>query len=772
MSKFNILIFIVLAIGLGSCKDDYDPAGSLKPSLTARYLYPSQTEFNFYYADESSTSFYIESIETPWGFNAVPAWLSLSPSSGNSSQDVTLTASQNFSGDTPRTAIFYLAAKQSDWDFNLAMSASQVAATPSLYVEDTELNFGGGTESQTIKITSNCTWTAECEYSWVSLTADNSTDELTISVQPNPQTSYRTAYIYLYYSGYYSTLRITQSPSEVSASEATLTFGNEAGKYSLSITSQADWTTTTSDSWISVTPSSGSAGTTNVNIEVTPNTNTSERTGYISILTGSYKRLQIDIKQKGLYLESDCNSLTFSSGVESKTIQIESNTNWNITQKPNWLTLSAESGTGNASITATSTDNPNMTSRSGNIVISNPGLNLKQNISVTQNGKYFTLGSTLLQFTDKASSQNLKIESDAQWISILSDSWFSTSALNGKGNADITVTVEENKSTDERTGTITYQYCDKSANVNIHQLAKYITIDNNAFTFDSKGGNSTIELLTNEKWTATIENDTTWLSLSSKSGTGNANLTLTVKENASVNQRSTTILITPEYSQAIKIMVTQKPRYLTINTQSIMFFATGGTSEVVQIDTDGSYEITGSDSWFTINNLENNTFSVFASQNTSENMRQGTITIKLTGLTEGSLSIELPVIQAGNGGSFIFNGFEEDNNWNDMTGDGALSITITGYTSDKNWNDQVKATITINVSGYTTDHDYNIHDKSNGKVSINIYGTDTDWNNYISGSGNIDGGSGYNNDSNWNSDSTSTGNITLGGYNNDNNWNY
>ncbi len=770
MSKFNILIFITLAIGLGSCKDDFDPTGNLKPSLTARYLYSYRTEFNFYSAEESTDYFSIESIETPWTFTSTPSWLSLSPAQGNSSADITITASSNPSGDTPRTAIFYLASQLTDWNYNIAMSASQVAATPSLTIESTDLSFGGGAESQTIAITANCTWNAECSYSWVSLTANTDAGTLTISVEPNPNTSYRTAYAYLNYGSYYTTIYITQYPSEISASETTLTYGNEANKYTVSITSQADWTTTTSDSWISVTPSSGSAGTTSTDIEVTPNTSISERSGYVSIYTGSNKRLQISIKQKGLYLETNSTELDFTSGVQSKTFEIESNTNWTITQKPNWLTLSKESGTGSASITATTTDNPNTTSRSGYIVISNPGLDLTLNINVQQAGKYFTAGSSLLQFTDKASSQNLKIESDAQWLSILSDSWFSTSALNGQGDANITVTVEENKSTEERTGTISYQYCEKSTNVNIHQLAKYTTIDNNAFTFDSKGGSSVIEMLTNEKWTATIENDTTWLSLSSKSGTGNANLTLTVKDNASINKRSTSILITPEYSQAIRIMVTQNPRYLTVDAQSIMFFASGGTSDVVQINTDGSFEISSSDTWLTVNKLENNTFTVFATQNTSENMRQGSVIIRMTGLTEGSLSLELPIIQAGDGGSFIFNGFEDDNNWNDKTGDDALSIAIIGYTTDKNWNDHVKTKITINVSGYTTDHDYNIHDNSNGKVSINPYDIESNWNNHIPGSGNM-GGSGYDNDNNWNSDSTSTGNITIGGYNNDNNWN-
>lgn len=753
MSKFNILIFIALAIGVGSCKDDFDPTGNLKPSLTARYLYSYRTEFNFYNAEASTYNFTVESIETPWAFTSTPSWLSLSPAQGNSNADITITASSNPSGDTPRTAIFYLASQLNEWNYNIAMSASQVAATPSLTAESTDLSFGGGAESQTIAITSNCTWNAECSYSWVSLATDTEAGTLTISVEPNPNSSYRTAYAYLNYGSFYTTIYITQYPSEISASESTLTFGNEAGKYTVSIKSQADWTTTVSHSWISVTPSSGSAGTTNADIEVTPNTGIYERSGYVLIYTGGNRRLQISIKQKGLYLEADCNKLEFTSGIQSKTFEIESNIDWAITDKPNWLSLSKESGTGNTSITATTTDNPYTTSRSGYIVISKPGLDLKLNIKVQQAGKYFTAGSSLLQFTDKASSQNLKIESDAKWLSILSDSWFSTSALNGQGDADITVTVEENKTAEERTGSISYQYCEKSTNVNIHQLAKYATIDNKAFTFDSKGGSSVIELLTNEKWTATIENDTTWLSLSSKSGTGDANLTLTVKDNASINKRSTSILITPEYSQAIRIMVTQNPRYLTIDAQSIIFFATGGTSDVVQIDSDGSFEISNSDTWFTVNKLENNTFTVFATQNNSVNMRQGSVTIRMTGLTEGSFSIELPVIQAGE--SFIFNGFEEDNNWNDKIGDDALSVAIIRYTTDKNWNDHVNSKITINVSGYTTDHDYNKHDKSNGKVSINPYGIDSNWNNHNNGNGNI-GSFGYNDDIDWNNDSITT----------------
>lgn len=739
---------IILVLGFAGCKDDFDSNGNLEPSLSAHWLKPSQTNFDYYLSSAFSEIFTVESFETPWKFSDVADWITLTPSSGNASASVTLNAQENQNADNARTAIFYLQSNDPDWSYNRAMSVSQAKATPALSVNETYLSFGGSASQQTVNVTANCSWTTSCSDSWVTLSSDVASGKLNISVSANPQSTYRSSTIYISYGSNKSiSIRITQSPANITSSAYTLKYENVASKYDVTIDSEADWTCTVSDSWISVKPNNGKAGKTTISIEVAPNSSISSRNGYVAIKTGTTERLQIAIYQKGIYIESD-ESLTFTSIEESKKLSIRSNTSWTVTSKPNWLTLSKETGEGNGDITVTSSENPNTTSRSGEIVLGQTGLSIQCKVRVTQLGKSLSTDVSLLEFSDKASQMTFNLVSDAAWTSTQTVNWFTTTPTSGRGNATISVAAEENNTTEERTGTINYAFADKTSYVNVHQLAKYMTIDNQSFEFDSKGGSHIIELSTNDEWTAEIEHNVSWLKLSKSSGTGNAVITLTAEDNASVNTRSTTVVINTKYSQSIRILVSQKPRHLSVSTSSILFFANGGTSEIVTIYTDGTFEIKSDASWFTVNKGEGNTFTVYATKNSSDEMRRGKITITLTDLKEGSLALELTVSQAGEGGSFIINGYLEDKDWN-YVGGGSLTVTIKGYTSDKNWDESFGGTLTVKVAGYSTDQDWNINDRTSCRVSINTYGADSDWNNASKSTGNIKNTL-FTSDSNWN----------------------
>ncbi|MDE5902777.1 MAG: hypothetical protein K2H21_06125 [Muribaculaceae bacterium] len=737
-----------MILGLAGCKDDFDLNGNLEPSLSAYYLRPSETTFNSFSGAAFSKEFTVESFGTPWLFSDVVDWLTLTPSSGNATASVTLSVQENDDAENGRTSIFYLQSGDPDWSYNRAMSVSQEAATPSVSLDTTSLYFSGAASSQKVEVSANCIWSVQCFDNWVSLSPDVNSGILSVSVSANTLHTYRNSSIYINYgAGLSKIITVSQAPAEISSSASTLEYENAASKYDITINSESDWTAIVSDSWISVSPDHGDAGATSVSIEVTPNAAIASRNGYVAFYNGSNERLQIAIIQKGIYIEANEN-LAFTAARQSQPLHIHSNTDWTVTSKPNWLTLSKESGSGDDELTVTVEENPGTSSRSGEIVLSQPGLSIDYRVSVTQAGKSLSPDVTLLEFSDKEGQQTFNLVSDASWSSTQSADWFRATPSSGYGDATITVSVEANNTADERVGTILYNYGDQTASVNIHQMAKYLTVDNQSLQFVSKGGSHTIQLSTNEDWTAEIEQDTQWLKLSCTSGTGNSTIIITADDNASVNTRSATVIINPQYSQSIRILVSQKPRQLSVSTQSVMFFAAGGTSEVISIDCDGSFEIKSDSSWFTVNKESADTFTVYATKNTANEMRRGSIIISLTDLTEGSLSIKLPVIQAGEGASFIINGFTEDTDW-DTTVNGTLSIAVKGYTSDKNWDNDAGSTITITVTGYSTEHDWNINNQSGNSLSINPYGVEKNLDNSSNSNATFNNMN-YNSDSNWN----------------------
>lgn len=700
---FCVLSLLILLV-VGGCEDNIRDSGAYAPSLVPRYLAVSGERI-YYPAEGGTYQLYVESEDSPWKFEENPGWVTLSPISGSKSSDVEVSVDVNpYASD--RSSFFYLRSNTTDWNFERTMLVSQDKSSPYVSVEQTSYSFSGAQGSQTVAINSNCDWEATSSQSWLTLQVTQNGEGLILNVEENPSSNYRNATVSIKYeSQIYVTLTIEQFPAEISVSDEVLTFDNTASKYDMTITSESSWGSVVSADWIQLSPSQGGAGVTEVSIEVTPNESVNERTGYVAISTGSSERLQIEIIQKGLYLESE-ELVSLSARAESKTVMISSNLDWEVTDQPNWLEVSPLSGFGKKEITLTPTVNESLQPRSGLLILNSQGLDISCTINVIQEGKSLTPGSTLLQFDDKGGTQEFEIIADGDWTSTVSANWISASPLSGKGDATIKVTVEENMTDSDRTGTITYKFGEKLTEVTITQQSKYFDIDNNEFTFDSAGGSHIIDFSGNQKWSAELEGKPGWISMEPSTGEGESQIKIVAAPNKTLNDRTATLIIKPEYSQVIRISILQKGMYLKVSTSGLLFFAKGGESAIVEVDTDGEYSVSADVAWLSINQVSEKSFKVVAQENTSSDSRKGNVNLVLKGLSEGSYTLTIPVEQAPLGGTFIIEGFPTDGNWNNAS-KGSLSITVNGYTNDQNWNSDAKSSLTITVTEYSADKDWN-----------------------------------------------------------------
>lgn len=721
-------LIILLAVTLCGCKEEYNPSTTLQPSLTGRFLKVSQTTFNHLSSDSFKDEFSVDCSEASWKFNLASDWFTVSPTSGNSSSKISLEGKENSSTEA-RTEIFYLVSDDAGWNYQKSLSVSQGGLDASLTVEPTEVSFKGAGEKKNVLIIANCEWRAVCSQEWVALDVIDS-NELSISASPNPSDSYREAVVYVNYGENKTvSVAITQFPAEISASDAVLKFSNHASKYSIDVDSEIDWSAEASESWISVNPAYGSTGKTKVSIEVAPNATVNDREGYVAFKTGEYERFQIAIKQEGLFIEAD-SEITFRSSESSQNIEIKCNTDWEVLSSPDWLSFSLTKGNGNSTITVTASENKSSDSRKGTVEIGQKGLTLSCTVEVTQLGRTLETGQALLEFDDRGGVQTFELLSDGVWSSICSEDWFSATPVSGVGDDLISVSVEENTGENEREGKIIYTFGNQTSEVIVNQSGKYFNIDNDTFKFGSKGGSHTISLSTNEQWKAEITDDVDWVTLSAASGIGGAEITVTANDNPSVNSRSAEILITPENSQAVKITITQSARYLRVSAENITFFSDGGTSSFISIDTDGEYEISSDASWFDINQENESGFTVSTNAYKLPETREGKITIFLTDLEEGSLSLEIPVIQIGEGCSFVLDGYSEDDDWNDF-GNTTISFSIDGYSVDQDWNTKYQSKIIINITGYKEEENWNTKEEENFDFSKDDFSSEEDWNDKI-----------------------------------------
>lgn len=643
----RLFVFIISIAFLTGCSDSNVP-DSYHASLSGHSLNISNNRLSF----ESTggvENVTVHANNVAWRFAGLPGWLTASPNSGSSTTSVAFTASENLSADTARTAMFYLESADASWSFRTMVSATQQAAASYITPASTSLTFQGSGGSQTINITSNVTWKPTSSASWAKAEASQDGKTLTISAEENPSDASRTATITLSSAnGISSSVNIIQEPAGVSGSTETLEFDKEGGSKSISITADAAWEIKTSDSWITVSPSSGGVGSHNLSISALENNSTSERTGYVYVNIGGSSKLQIPIVQKGLFLEAKPTSLSFSADTESKQLEINSNTDWSITSLPEWLSASSLSGKNNQTISLTAQNNSSASSRNGKVKIEKEGLTLSAIVEVQQEGLSLSVDNNNLQFGANASTQEVVINTISSWSASSSEGWITLSQTSGTGKSTLSISVEENKGDNSRTGSVKIVAGELHQTITITQQGKYFNISESDKMFTSKGGTLQISFSTNDNWNATVSDNASWLTLSSTNGSGDAIIDITAGDNASMKSRECTVTITPSNGQGAKVRVKQDGKYLTVDTEKLTFNTAGGTSKLVKISTDGTFEVSVTDSWMRIKEKSNESFRLEVDGNEGKS-RQGRVLISMVDLAGGeTYKLSISVEQDGN----------------------------------------------------------------------------------------------------------------------------
>jgi hypothetical protein len=201
-----------------------------------------------------------------WTVISNTAWATVSPASGSGNAIVTVTTTAH-SGSSARSATVTV---RGTGVSNRTVTVSQAATptptpVPSLSVSATSLSFAVGGENKSFGITSSdVTWSVSSSASWltVSPSSGNGDATVTVTATANDETAARTATVTVSGAGVSTrTVNITQEalvvvvPPTLSVSASSLHFTIDGGTQTATITSNTNWTESTSASWITVSHS-------------------------------------------------------------------------------------------------------------------------------------------------------------------------------------------------------------------------------------------------------------------------------------------------------------------------------------------------------------------------------------------------------------------------------------------------------------------------------------------------------------------------------------
>jgi len=134
--------------------------------------------------------------------------------------------------------------------------------TPYLNTSPTSMSFCSGASSSSLSITSNTSWAITDNATWLSVNTTSGTGNATITVSATANTSAaRNATITITYAGGLTkTLSISQAAGTTSTllvSPLIINYGSIAPLVTVTVTSNTSWTVTKSDSWITISATSG-----------------------------------------------------------------------------------------------------------------------------------------------------------------------------------------------------------------------------------------------------------------------------------------------------------------------------------------------------------------------------------------------------------------------------------------------------------------------------------------------------------------------------------
>ena len=467
---------------------------ALKASLTVS---PESLEFS---ANKGEEMLNVTS-NTDWVITKDAEWITLDSDKGKGLATIAAGVTENTSL-TSRTGS--ITVSTTDGSVKKTVSVRQSGADVIFTIDKNEFNVAAVGESFSVKVTHNIGYKINSQPEWVKQTdkvPSGNTDTYTFTAEANTSTEAREGVIVFCNDNNECvpvTVKQAGANATLSVSPAELTFTAKAEAKSLDVTSNTAWTAASSASWAKLNKTNGSG---NAQIAVTAEENTAitQRSATITIKTADGKAsatVKVTQSAANVIFSVDKNEHSVAAAGGDFTVKVTRNIGYKINSQPEWVKQTGKVPSGNTdTYTFTAEANTSTEAREGVIVFCNDN-NECVPVTVKQAGANATLSVSpaSMTFTAKSESKTFTVTSNTDWTMTSDAAWVKLSATDGSGNAQVTVTAEENTATKQRIATITLKTKDgkTTATVKLSQNGADIIFridgDNREYKVEAEGG--------------------------------------------------------------------------------------------------------------------------------------------------------------------------------------------------------------------------------------------------------------------------------------------
>lgn len=334
-------------------------------TVTQKGLYVEFSASSLEMADGVDEKTVTVKSNTSWTISSYPSWVTITPTSGAGTTNVTIKANDNPNTSKRESTI---KATLMGVIIESSMTITQLGKT---------FDYGQSTiecsdKAQTIPvtITSSGSWTAASTEPWITVKPSSAfgNGTLSLTVTENTADDARAGKVSLNIGDKTYEITVIQSGKYFTVKYDGNAMGSTGGEIAVEISSNDIWTVSVAGnpSWITFDKTSGS-GDASFNITVADNPSVNSRTATVTLETTHDKSVKIIISQAARYLTADHQSiLFFAKGGDSDDIVISTDGKYSMTKTGSWFSITEK---GNGVFVATAQENTEKDTREGSVVI-------------------------------------------------------------------------------------------------------------------------------------------------------------------------------------------------------------------------------------------------------------------------------------------------------------------------------------------------------------------------------------------------------------------
>lgn len=432
--------------------------------------------------------------------------------------------------------------------------------------------------------------------------------------------------------------------------------------YMASLLCSAEWELTDCPDWLIPSVSSGD-GMEDVDIMFTPEYNASftQRSGIIR-LKDNYMNKEISVTARQEAFEFDASDCTYpdvpvmNQEAYRLTFDMTAEAPWTMISCPNWIEPSLREGRSSASgvvsVSLVPEPNPDLSRRSGTVVLESTLNGVQKSIRFEQEPYEFDDSRIDLHFTELSDEREMvTVLCSGPWV-IDAPSWVNLTQSSGSTSQTVYVSVDKNTKIQPREASFTLLST-------LNGLTREFNIKQDPYEFDSESESFRFEALDNEdeefevlssgRWR--VENVPSWISLSETRGNGSEDgdeerVTFSVSDNLTESERSAVMYVKSEDNAILmkNISVQQDKFVLEVSVSSCAFSADDSSRELVSVTCSGDWTASTAASWVNITNVTSSSFRISVDENVEDSKRGATVIVRNP---ESGISRTINVVQAG-----------------------------------------------------------------------------------------------------------------------------